>query len=109
MALIANSVTVEIILLVFQTYFGFDSGFIRKLVAIGMGALGIGLAISTQVYVSDLTSTPTNVFLFLTPSLQNAFVLMFTMITLAVLALEFIILRQIIRAKTWDERLELLV
>lgn len=109
MALIANSVTVEIILLVFQTYFGFDSGFIRKMVAIGMGALGITLSTSSQVYVSDLTSSPTNVFLFLTPSLQNAFVLMFIMITLSIIALQFIILRDIIKAETWDERLELMV
>ena len=97
MALVATAFTVEIILLIFQVYFGFDSGFLRKLIAIGFGAIGISLVLQTQVYVSDLSSTPTNVFLFFTPSTQNALTLVFTLVTLTIMASIFVDLYKIIK------------
>lgn len=95
MALIASSFTMEIILLIIGLYL-FDGGIIRKFSAIGLFVIDLNLTISTQTYVSDLTSTPSNVSLFFTPAIQNAWALMLVLLTLTTMAWTFISIGRII-------------
>ncbi|SRR6266566_6351734 len=79
MALIAVSFTVEIILLIVALYFGFDSGVMRKIVAIGFCFFGLPLVLSPQFYVSDLTSVPTVVSSTFPGNIQNAMAILFVL------------------------------
>lgn len=106
MALIAVQFTVEIILLIVALYFGFDSGLIRKLVSVGFCAVGISLTLQKQVYVSDLSTSPLNVFLSFPGPIQNAMVITFSFIALAILASAFIDIAIILKEDDAIKRLE---
>ncbi len=109
MALIAISFTVEIILLIISLYLGFDSGFLRKLVAIGFNIFGINLVLQKQFYVSDLSSTPLSVSTGFPGPIQNALTLIFSFLTLVILAAAFVDLALFNEAEKIEEKIEILV
>jgi len=86
MALIAVSFTMEVVLLIVGIYFGFDSGFLRKLIAIGFCVTGISLSLSSQFYISDLTSSPLSVSTSFPGVIQNAWVILFSFTVMAIFA-----------------------
>lgn len=86
MALIAVSFTLEIMLMIVALYLGFDSGFLRQLIAIGFCITGISLTLGKQFYISDLTSTPLAVSTGFPGSVQNGMVIMFSFIIMAIFA-----------------------
>lgn len=96
MALIATQFTMEVILLIIGLYL-FDGGIIRNFSAIGLFVTDITLTITSQSYVSDLTSSPANTFLFFTPAIQNAWIIMLSVLTLTTLALAFIRLIRLLK------------
>ena len=95
MAILATTFTTEIILLV-TGLFLIDGGLIRKFGAMAIFVSDIALVYTSQNYVSDLTSPPTNVSLFLTTEIQTALVSMLAILTLVTLGWSFITLRNII-------------
>lgn len=109
MALIAVSFTMEIILLIVSLYLGFDSGFLRKLVAIGFNMTGLSLSLQKQFYVSDLSSTPASVSTALPGPIQNAFAIIFGFLTVVILAAAFVDLALFNEAEKVEEKLEHLV
>lgn len=90
MALIAVSFTVEIILLIVALYFGFDSGILRKLTSFGFCMFGLNVALAPQVYISDLTSTPTAVSVKFPGIIQNNMALLFSLVGIVIIAAVFI-------------------
>lgn len=89
MALIASSFTMEVILLIIGIFI-YDGGFIRKFSAVGMFIYGLQTAITSQSYVSDLTSTPSNAFLFFTPQVQTDWAYIFAVLTMITFGYTFI-------------------
>jgi len=108
MALLATQFTVEILLWIGALYLGFDSGLIRKLSAIGFSTIGLSLSLQSQSYVSDVSTTPLNVFLAFTGPIQNALALLFTLTFLSITATIFVDLRIIMLEKDEKKRLEML-
>jgi hypothetical protein len=90
MALIAVSFTVEIILLIVALYLGFDSGIMRKLVAIGFCFFGLPLVLAPQVYISDLSSTPIAVSTNFPGIIQNSMAILFILIAAVIIAAAFV-------------------
>lgn len=109
MALIAVSFTVEIILLIVSLYLGFDSGFLRKLVAIGFNIFGINLVLQKQFYVSDLSAAPVVVSSSFPGAIQNVMTIVFAFLTLVILAAAFVDLALFNEAEKIEEKLEHLV
>jgi len=103
MALLATSFTVEILLLVFGTFL-FTEGLIEKLGAEGLFVFALQMSYKTQNYVSDLTSTPSNVTLFLTVDIQQAMVIMSATLALICLAKAFVEIRNLLAFKRKNGR-----
>jgi hypothetical protein len=95
MALIAVSFTVEIILLIVALYMGFDSGIMRKLVAVGFCFFGLPLVLAPQVYISDLSAKPLSVTASFPGSIQNAMAILFILLAAVIIAATFIDLYRI--------------
>jgi hypothetical protein len=95
MALIASSFTMEVILLIIGLYL-FDGGLIRKFASVGLYIYGLNTALAKQVYVSDLTSQPTNVTLGFTSQLQQDWAVIFAFLTMITLAWTFLSLYKIV-------------
>lgn len=114
MALLATQYTTEFVLLIIGLVL-YDGGLIRKLGAMTLFIEGLFLAQTSQVYVSDLTATPTNVFLFFTPAIQVALVIMFAVLIYVTASWSFITIGRILTGIrkgvkfTWTDYEEYLV
>ena len=106
MALIAVSFTVEIILLIIALYFGFDSGILRKLVAVGFCFFGLPLVLAPQVYISDVSKTPISVTASFPGTIQNAMAILFILTAAAIIASAFVDLYHINKAADDKEKRE---
>lgn len=98
MALLATSFTVEVLLLVFGTFL-FTEGLIEKLGAEGLFVFALQMSYKTQQYVSDLSTTPVNVSLFLTVDVQQAMVVMSATLALVCMAKAFVEIRNLLQFK----------
>lgn len=89
MALLANSITTEVILLLIGLYL-FDGGIVRKFGAVALFITDLSMTLSSQNYISDLSSTPTNQGLFFTPAITNAWATMLSILIVITLLWTFI-------------------
>lgn len=103
MALLATSFTVEVLLLVFGTFL-FTEGLIEKLGAEGLFIFTLQMSYKTQQYVSDLSASPSNVALFLTPDVQQAMVVMSATLALVCMGKAFVEIRNLLAFKRKNGR-----
>lgn len=100
MALIATDLTIQVILILIGFVLAYGGGFIQKIGAIGLFMVGLGLAATTQSYVSDSTTPISNVNLFFPRSMQIAMVTTFAILSLVTIAFAFLSLRKLIQLST---------